>query len=115
MQAEPTSLQHCGVTCMTAACMTIPVSKCKRQLFISTCANRCQQCPDSASHCQSLLAVYRQPLPASHHLQDDHGDVLHQGNMEWAVKVLERMENQNTFKELAMDFKVPKLVHLHLT
>ncbi len=26
--------------------------------------------------------------------------------MERAVKVLERMENQNTFKELAMDFKV---------
>lgn len=37
-------------------------------------------------------------------LQDDH--VLHHGNMERAVKVLERMENQNTFKELAMDFKV---------
>lgn len=39
-------------------------------------------------------------------MQDDHGDVLHHGNMERAVKVLERMENQNTFKELAMDFKV---------
>ena len=39
-------------------------------------------------------------------LQDDHGNVLHHGNMERAVKVLERMENQNTFKELAMDFKV---------
>lgn len=39
-------------------------------------------------------------------LQDDHGGVLHHGNMERAVKVLERMENQNTFKELAMDFKV---------
>lgn len=26
--------------------------------------------------------------------------------MERAVKVLERMENQNTYKELAMDFKV---------
>ena len=39
-------------------------------------------------------------------MQDDHGDVLHQGNMEWAIKVLERMENQNTYKELAMDFKV---------
>ncbi len=39
-------------------------------------------------------------------LQDDHGSVLHHGNMERAVKVLERMENQNTFKELAMDFKV---------
>ncbi|DBB04306.1 TPA: Dynein, 78 kDa intermediate chain, flagellar outer arm [Trebouxia sp. C0004] len=37
--------------------------------------------------------------------KDDHGDVLHHGNMERAVKVLERMENQNTFKELAMDFK----------
>lgn len=39
-------------------------------------------------------------------LQDDHGGVLHHGNMDRAVKVLERMENQNTFKELAMDFKV---------
>lgn len=39
-------------------------------------------------------------------LQDDHGNVLHHGNMERAVKVLERMENQNTYKELAMDFKV---------
>lgn len=38
-------------------------------------------------------------------LQDDHGNVLHHGNMERAVKVLERMENQNTYKELAMDFK----------
>ena len=26
--------------------------------------------------------------------------------MERAVKVLERMENQNTYKEIAMDFKV---------
>ena len=39
-------------------------------------------------------------------LQDDHGNVLRNGNMERAVKVLERMENQNTYKELAMDFKV---------
>ena len=39
-------------------------------------------------------------------LQDDHGNVLRHGNMERAVKVLERMENQNTYKELAMDFKV---------
>jgi len=34
--------------------------------------------------------------------------------MERAVKVLERMENQNTFKELAMDFKVsvtPAVLH----
>ena len=30
--------------------------------------------------------------------------------MEWAVKVLERMENQNTFKEIAMDFKVLMLL-----
>ena len=47
-------------------------------------------------------------------LQDDHGSVLHHGNMERAVKVLERMENQNTFKELAMDFKVsvmPAVLH----
>ncbi|KAA6426617.1 MAG: dynein intermediate chain 2 [Trebouxia sp. A1-2] len=40
-----------------------------------------------------------------HNQLDDHGSVLHHGNMERAVKVLERMENQNTFKELAMDFK----------
>ena len=44
-------------------------------------------------------------------LQDDHGNVLHHGNMERAVKVLERMENQNTYKELAMDFKVCILAH----
>lgn len=48
-------------------------------------------------------------MPTHHEvsmLQDDHGNVLHHGNMERAVKVLERMENQNTYKELAMDFKV---------
>lgn len=43
---------------------------------------------------------------AYYKLQDDHGNVIHDGNMERAAKVLERMENQNTFKELAMDFKV---------
>ena len=37
--------------------------------------------------------------------------MLHHGNMERAVKVLERMENQNTFKELAMDFKVHRALH----
>ena len=57
---------------------------------------------DQASAEYSYLAC----AMSSHQPQDDHGDVLHQGNMEWAIKVLERMENQNTYKELAMDFKV---------
>ena len=47
-------------------------------------------------------------------LQDEHGGLLHHGNMERAAKVLERMENQNTYKELAMDFKVSTFVSVYI-
>ena len=39
-------------------------------------------------------------------MQGQQDSLLQHGSMDRAVRVLERMENQNTFKELAMDFKV---------
>ena len=47
-------------------------------------------------------------------LQGQSDSLLQHGNIGRAVRVLERMENQNTFKELAMDFKVRHQVMCHV-
>ena len=39
-------------------------------------------------------------------MQGQQDNLLQHGNLDRASRVLERMENQNTFKEMAMDFKV---------